>query len=110
VSYHRCSERSCIAEDKTDDVKDSFYKELEHLFNKLLKYENFVRRDFNAKIGSEDIFKLTIGNEILHKISNNNGVRLVACATSKNLTVKSMIFPLGRFQKGKPTIRLTIFL
>jgi hypothetical protein len=45
--------------------------------------------DFNAKVGKEDIFKPTIGNESLHEISNNNGVRLVNFATSKTLRVKS---------------------
>jgi hypothetical protein len=30
--------------------------------------------NFNAKVGREDIFKLTIGNESLHEISNNNAV------------------------------------
>jgi hypothetical protein len=49
--------------------------------------------DFNAKLGSEGIFKQTIGNESLHGISNDNGVRLVNTATSKNLRVKSTIFP-----------------
>jgi hypothetical protein len=33
--------------------------------------------DFNAKVGREDIFKPTIGNESLHEISNDNGVRVV---------------------------------
>jgi len=37
--------------------------------------------DFNAKLGSEDIFKQTIGNESLHQDSNNNGVRVVTYAT-----------------------------
>jgi hypothetical protein len=39
--------------------------------------------DFNAKVGREYIFKPTIGNESLHKDSNDNGVRLVNFATSK---------------------------
>jgi hypothetical protein len=47
--------------------------------------------DFNAKVVREVFFKPTIGNEILHKISNDNGVRVVNFATSKNL-VKSTMF------------------
>jgi hypothetical protein len=50
--------------------------------------------DFNAKIGREDIFKPMIGNESLHEISNDNGIRVVNFATTKNLTVKSTMFPL----------------
>jgi endonuclease/exonuclease/phosphatase family metal-dependent hydrolase len=49
--------------------------------------------DFNAKVGREDIFKLTVRNESSHKISNDNGVRVVNFATSKNLVVKSTMFP-----------------
>ena len=48
--------------------------------------------DFNAKLGQEDTFKPTIGEESLHKTSNDNGVRLVNLATSKNVIVKSTIF------------------
>jgi hypothetical protein len=47
--------------------------------------------DFNAKVGREDIFKPTIGNESLDEIGNDNGVRVVNFATSKNLTVRSMV-------------------
>jgi hypothetical protein len=47
--------------------------------------------DFNAKVGREDIFKPTNGNESLHEISNDNGVKVVNFATSKNLRR-----PLGR--------------
>jgi hypothetical protein len=40
-------------------------------------------RDFNAKVGKEDIFKPTIRNESLHATSNDNGVRVVNFTTSK---------------------------
>jgi endonuclease/exonuclease/phosphatase family metal-dependent hydrolase len=49
--------------------------------------------DFNAKLGSEYIFKPTIGNESLHQDSNDNGGRLINFATSKNLVDKSTMFP-----------------
>ena len=39
---------------------------------------------FNVKLGTEDIFIMTIGNESLHQDSNDNGVRIVIFATSKN--------------------------
>jgi endonuclease/exonuclease/phosphatase family metal-dependent hydrolase len=81
-------------EDKTDDVKDSFYEELEGVFNKFPKYHTkILLGDFNSKVGREEIFKPTIGNKSLHEISNDNGVRLVNFATSINLRVKSTMFP-----------------
>jgi len=49
--------------------------------------------DFNAKVGRENLFKLRIGNESLHQVSNYIGVRIVTFATSKNLVVKSTISP-----------------
>jgi hypothetical protein len=38
--------------------------------------------DYNAKLGGEDVFKSTIGNDSLHQDSNDNGVRMVNLATS----------------------------
>ena len=46
--------------------------------------------DFNARVGRENIFKPTIGNESLHQDSNDNGVGIVNFATSKNLVVKNV--------------------
>ena len=40
-----------------------------------------------------NIFKPTTGQESLHQDSNDNGVRLLNFATSKNLVVKSTMFP-----------------
>jgi len=40
-----------------------------------------VLGDFNAKVGRENIFKPTIGNDSLHQDSNDNGVRIVNFAT-----------------------------
>jgi exonuclease III len=75
-------------EGKIDDVKDSFYEELERAFNKFPKYHmKILLGDFNARVSREDIFKPTIGNESLHEISNDNGIRVVNFATSKNLRV-----------------------
>jgi len=46
----------------------------------------------NKKVGRENIFKLTIENESLHQDSNDDDVRIVYFATSKNLVVKRTMF------------------
>jgi len=38
-------------------------------------------QDFNAKMGRENIFKPTVGNESLHQANNDKGVRIVNNAT-----------------------------
>jgi hypothetical protein len=48
---------------------------------------------FNMNVGRKGIFKLIIQNRSLHKISNDNGVRVVNFHTSENLAVKSTMFP-----------------
>jgi hypothetical protein len=57
-----------------------------------MPYENLLG-NINAKVGREDIFKPTTGNETFHEISKDNGVRLVDYATSKKMTVKNTMFP-----------------
>jgi hypothetical protein len=60
-----------LTEDKTD-VKDSFYEELGRLFDKFSAYQmQILIEDFNAKVGREDIFKLTIGNKNVHVVIND---------------------------------------
>jgi exonuclease III len=74
-------------EDKDDDIKDSFYEELEKVFNQFPRYHmKILVGDFNVKVWTADILKQIIGNESLHEISNENGVRIVNSVTSKNLS------------------------
>jgi exonuclease III len=81
-------------------VKVSFYEELERVFDKFPKYHmKILLGDFNVKVDREDIFKPTIGNGSLQEISNDNGVKLVNFATSKNLKVKSTLFPHRNIHK-----------
>jgi hypothetical protein len=59
-------------EDKDDDINDSFYKELEQVFDQFPRYHmKILLWDINGKVGREDIFKLIIGNESLNEINNN---------------------------------------
>jgi len=72
------------SEEKSDYSKDCFYKELEQVFYHFPKYRmKFLLGEFNAKVGRDDIFKPTNGNESLHQDSNDNGVRVVNFATPK---------------------------
>ena len=88
------------SEDKSDLSKDSFYEELEQIFDHFPRYHmKILLGDFNAKVGRENIFKPTIGNGSLHHDSNDNGVRIVNFGTSKNLVVKSMMFPHRNIHK-----------
>ena len=69
-----------LSEEKSDDSKDSFYEE--QVFEHFPKYHmKIILGDFNAKVGGENIFKLTIWNESLQKDSNDNAVRIVNFTT-----------------------------
>jgi hypothetical protein len=65
--------------------------------------------DFNTKVA--------IGNESWHEITNDNGVKVVNFAISKNLAVKvkcshvvTFIISLGHFLMERRTTKLTTFL
>jgi len=48
-------------EEKSDKSKDSFHEELKQVFDHFCKYHmKIMLGDFNAKVGGENIFKLTI--------------------------------------------------
>ena len=51
--------------EERDDSKDSFYEELEHVFDHFPMYHTkILLEDFNAKVGRENTFKPTIGKRV----------------------------------------------
>jgi hypothetical protein len=71
-------------EDKDDVKKDNFYEELEQVFDQFPRYHmKILIGDFNAKVGREDIFKPIIAYESLREANDDNGIRVVNLATSK---------------------------
>jgi hypothetical protein len=74
----------CVrTQDKSDDTKNSFYEELELVFDQFHIYMKILLEEINAKVRRDNIFKLTIENETLHETSNDNGIRVVNFAMSK---------------------------
>jgi hypothetical protein len=72
------------SKEKSNDSKDSFHAELKQVFYNFPKYhKKILLGDFNAKVGRETIFKLTIGSESLHHDSYNNSVRIINFAQKK---------------------------
>ena len=60
-----------------DDSNDSFYEELQQVYEYFSQYnKKILSGDYNANLGSEDIFKTTFGNESLHQDSNDNVFRI----------------------------------
>jgi exonuclease III len=87
-----------LTEDKINDMKGSFYEELEHVFDKIPEYHTkILLGDVNTKIVREDIFKPTTVNNNLYEISNDNGVGVVNLVGSKNLTVRRQCSHIATF-------------
>jgi hypothetical protein len=56
-------------EDKTDDMKDSFYEEPERVIDEFPKlHMKILLRDFNAKVGREDISNQQLGMRVYTKL------------------------------------------
>jgi hypothetical protein len=59
---------------KCYDTKDSFYGKIKPKY-----HMQILLGVFSAKVGREDIFKPTIGNESLHETSNDNAIGVALC-------------------------------
>jgi hypothetical protein len=55
--------------------------------------------DMNAQVGKENTYKTTIGKHSLHNRSNDNGIRLINFAISKNMVISSTRFPRKNIHK-----------
>ena len=81
-------------EKKMEEVKEEFYNLSEQNVNQTaISYIKIILGDFNAKVGKEDIYKPTTGNESLHNETNNNGIKMIQFAISKGFNVRSTTFP-----------------
>jgi exonuclease III len=88
-------------EDKADEEKDSFYDELDKIHGECPKRDcKIIIGDMNAKVGKEQIFRPVIGKNSLHKISNDNRMRLINFASSRNMVVGSTMFKHKDIIKG----------
>jgi hypothetical protein len=66
--------------DKTDDVKGSLYEELERVFDKFPKQH---MRTSLGNLNTKYILTPSNGNDSLHEINDDNGIRGVNFVTSK---------------------------
>jgi hypothetical protein len=55
--------------------------------------------DMKAQVGKENTYKTTIGKYSLHDRSNDNGIRLINFAISKNMVISSIRFPRKNIHK-----------
>ena len=72
--------------------KTVFMRNYSRFFLSFPKYHMKILLGYiNAKVGRENIFKLTSGNDSLHQDSNDNGVRTVNYAKSKKLVISTFL-------------------
>jgi hypothetical protein len=89
-----------LREEKSDDSNYRFMRNFSRFLFIFPKYHTkILLGDLNAKVGRKNIFKPTTAYKSIHQDSNDSSVRIVNFATSKNLAVKSMMFPHRNMHK-----------
>ncbi|XP_062707718.1 uncharacterized protein LOC134288053 [Aedes albopictus] len=77
----------------TDNDKDAFYAQLERECDRCPCHDvKIIIGDLNAQVGQEEEFRPTIGKFSAHQLTNENGLRLIDFAASKNMAIRSTFF------------------
>jgi hypothetical protein len=63
--------------------RKNFYEVFDHFPKYHMK---ILLQDLNAKLGRQDIFKLSVGNESLNQVIPGNSVRVVNLSTLKHFS------------------------
>jgi len=80
-------------EEKDGDENANFYEDLDQIYKVCPKRDvKITIGDLNAKIGQEETYRPIIGKYSLHTLSNDNGIKLINFACSKNMVVASTLF------------------
>jgi hypothetical protein len=74
----------------TEDKSDDLYEELARVLDQFPQYHKTILLDFIENVRREDSLKPKIGNDSLHEVTS---------ATSKNVIVKSTMFPYRNIHK-----------
>ena len=89
--------------------KDAFYELLEREYRMCPKHDvKIVIGDLNAQVGREEVYRPVIGRFSVHEKTNENGLRLIDFATSKNMAIRSTQFQhslLGKYTWRSPNGR-----
>ena len=89
-----------LTNEKPEEIEKEFYNLLEQNVNQIANSGiKIIQGDFNAKVGKEDIYKPTIGNERLQNETKNNRIKIIEFAISKGFNVRSTTFPRKNIHK-----------
>lgn len=76
-----------------DNMKDILYEDLERTYEMLLESTiQIVLGDLNAKYGEEMHFFPIKESECIHNVSNDNGLRIILFAASKDIVISITTF------------------